>query len=846
MCPRQLFHQKRWMPGQNVTLAFSHTVIMTELLVPGNLNTQQLAAATKAVVAGSVFGEPLKITVGGTDYVTLVTDDGVRLVEPNAMVRLLSKTTASSDALIDFEEQHLYPFVRDVKRLDAEVAAKVASYLTDGLSPSAVVLFGSLHALVSARSKMALSVEAPVLMWYQQILNNPRVKNGLIPLFKIPYDKPAAPSRVPSAAVPKAASASEATAGPKVSAKAEAPKSEAPKPEAPKPERTGERKVDPSVTLKKPEGQILPKSGEDNYLITSALPYVNNVPHLGNIIGSVLSADFFSRYCKGRGYNTLFICGTDEYGTATETKAIEEKVTPLELCTKYHKIHKEVYDWFDIAFDHFGRTSAPEQTTISQDIFTKCYKNGYFEEHEQEQLYCTEHNGFLADRFVEGTCPKCQYDDARGDQCDSCGQLLDPMQLIKPRCKLDGATPESRKTKHMYLSLQKLQPELEKWIAENDTEHNWSKNSRVITQSWLRDGLLPRAITRDLKWGVPVPLEGYENKVLYVWFDAPIGYPSITATYTPEWEKWWKNPEEVRLFQFMGKDNVPFHTVIFPSCEIATGEKWTMLSNLSTTEYLQYEGGKFSKSRNLGVFGNNAKDIGIPSSVWRYYLASARPETSDSQFSWADFVARNNSELLANLGNLVNRVVKFSNAKYNGVVADFDPKDLADYPAFVADVNELLSKYNTAMSTQQLREGLEFGMRISSRGNQFLQENKLDNTLFSEHPAQCAAVIGVALNLLYVLSAVMAPFIPAACESIAEQLQAPLRRIPDTFDLAITGGHNIGKAAYLFSRIDDKKIDEWKSKYGGGANGNAAPEKEKKKNKKKAKAAKPAVEAEAK
>lgn len=810
---------------------------MTELLVPEKLDTLQLAAAAKAVAAGSVFGSAIKITVGPTEFVTLVVDDGARIVEPNAMVRYLSETSGQFDILIDFEEQSVYPLVKSVKPIDAETAAKLGPLLPQSLTPAAVILFGSLYALVSARSKTALAVDAPTLMWYQQQLNTPRVKNALASLSKLPYDKPAtnrASSRVPSQVLPKPAAKDVPKEGKEATKEAAKEVKEAP----PKPERTGAKKVNQKVALVKPEGKILPKEGEDNYLVTSALPYVNNVPHLGNIIGSVLSADFFARYCKGRGYNTLFICGTDEYGTATETKAIEENVTPLELCTKYHKIHKEVYDWFDIGFDHFGRTSTPEQTKISQQIFTECYENGYLEEHEQEQLYCTKHKGFLADRFVEGTCPKCNYDDARGDQCDSCGQLLDPMQLINPRCKLDGTTPESRVTKHMYLSLQKLQPKLEKWIEGNDTEKRWSKNSRVITQSWLRDGLLPRAITRDLKWGVPVPLEGYEDKVLYVWFDAPIGYPSITATYTEDWELWWKNPENVRLFQFMGKDNVPFHSVIFPSCEIASGEKWTMLSNLSTTEYLQYEGGKFSKSRNLGVFGNNAKDIGIPASVWRYYLASARPETSDSQFSWADFVARNNSELLANLGNLVNRVVKFSNAKYNGVVAEFNPQDLSDYNVFVADVNDLLSKYNTAMATQQLREGLELGMRISSRGNQFLQENKLDNTLFSEHPAQCAAVIGVALNLIYILSAVMSPFIPTACESMVQQLEAPLRKIPDEFDLAIEGGHNIGKAQYLFSRIDDKMIDEWKAKYGSGSGANDEAKDKKKKNKKKKSSAK--------
>src|SRR5690606_14338947 len=229
------------------------------------------------------------------------------------------------------------------------------------------------------------------------------------------------------------------------------------------------------------------------------------------------------------------------------------------------------------------------------------------------QLYCEKHDGFLADRFVEGTCPKCNYEDARGDQCDKCGNLLDPFELINPRCKLDGTTPIPRDSKHLFLSLDKLQPALEAWSRKASEEGNWSKNGRIITENWLKEGLRPRCITRDLKWGVPVPktVEGFENKVFYVWFDAPLGYPSITANYTPEWEKWWKNPEQVKLYQFMGKDNVPFHTVIFPGCEIGTGENWTLLHHISTAEYLQYENGKFSKSRGVGVFGDNAQATGI-------------------------------------------------------------------------------------------------------------------------------------------------------------------------------------------------------------------------------------------
>lgn len=579
--------------------------------------------------------------------------------------------------------------------------------------------------------------------------------------------------------------------------------------------RTGAVKINNNFAVKKQDAEILPIEGERNILITSALPYVNNVPHLGNIVGSVLSADIYARYCKARNYNTLFVCGTDEYGTATETKAIEEGCTPRELCDKYHKIHSDVYKWFQIGFDYFGRTTTEKQTEIAQDIFNKLNNNGYLEEHSMKQLYCEEHKAYLADRYVEGECPKCHYEDARGDQCDKCGGLLDPFELINPRCKLDNSKPIPRNSDHIFISLDKLEPRIKEWVEKSSREGGWSKNSRTITQSWLKEGLQPRCITRDLVWGTPVPLEKYKDKVLYVWFDATIGYVSITANYTDGWKKWWKDPENVQLYQFMGKDNVPFHSVIFPGSQLGTNENWTMLHHLSTTEYLQYEGGKFSKSRGVGVFGNNAKDTGVSPSVWRYYLASVRPESSDSHFSWSDFVARNNSELLANLGNFVNRLVKFVNAKYNGVVPEYDQKQLADFVKLEKDINSILSSYVSEMEQSHERRGLEIAMSLSARGNLFLQENKLDNSLFSEFPAKSDAVVGVGLNIVYSVASVIYPFMPEAAETIYKMLNAPAKKIDDKFYLCIEGGHNINKAEYLFKRIDEKEIENWRSKYGG-------------------------------
>jgi methionyl-tRNA synthetase len=307
------------------------------------------------------------------------------------------------------------------------------------------------------------------------------------------------------------------------------------------------------------------------------------VPHLGNIIGCVLSADVYARYCRLREYNTLYICGTDEYGTATETKALEEKVSCQALCDKYHELHKQTYEWFGIDFDHFGRTTTKQQTEIAQDIFLQLEKNGCVIQDKITQLYCEVHQSFLADRFVEGICPHCAYEDARGDQCDKCGKLLNATDLVKPRCKLDGASPILRESTHLFLNLTDAQPKLEAWFDEVSKAGGWSSNSITITGSWLKEGLKPRCITRDLTWGTPVPKAGFENKVFYVWFDAPIGYPSITANYTPEWQQWWKNSKDVKLYQFMGKDNVPFHTVIFPSTLMGTSEDWTLLHHLSTT-----------------------------------------------------------------------------------------------------------------------------------------------------------------------------------------------------------------------------------------------------------------------
>ncbi|KAL9162010.1 hypothetical protein ABFS82_07G059400 [Erythranthe guttata] len=572
----------------------------------------------------------------------------------------------------------------------------------------------------------------------------------------------------------------------------------------------------------------IPLAGKRNILITSALPYVNNVPHLGNIIGCVLSADVYARYCRNRGYNALYICGTDEYGTATETKAIEEGSSPQEICDKYHAIHKEVYEWFDISFDEFGRTSSPQQTEVCQAIFKKLWENDFFSENTMQQLYCDRCERFLADRLVEGNCPTpgCNYDCARGDQCDKCGKLLNPTELLEPKCKVCRDTPCIRDTNHLFIELPKLKDKLEEYISATSASGGWSHNAIQITNSWLREGLKPRCITRDLKWGVPVPHENFKDKVFYVWFDAPIGYVSITACYTAEWEKWWKNPENVELYQFMGKDNVPFHTVMFPSTLIGTGESWTMMKTISVTEYLNYESGKFSKSKGVGVFGNDVKDTNIPVEVWRYYLLANRPEGSDTKFEWADLRDKLKGELVGNLGNFINRVLKFiakgpgegyESAIPVGRCVDSHPptKD------FGCKVGKLVQEYVDAMEKVKLREALSKAMEISSAGNKYLEDPPYYKLYKTDEPT-CALALKTSAGVVYLLACLLEPFMPSFSVKVLTQLNWKCISLSD--DLVerakrpweiLPTSHKIGIPSPLFKKMEDEDVKFYTDKFAG-------------------------------
>lgn len=554
-------------------------------------------------------------------------------------------------------------------------------------------------------------------------------------------------------------------------------------------------------------------------LITSALPYVNNIPHLGNIIGCVLSADVFARYSKIAGYDVLFVSGNDEYGTTTETKALQEKVTPKELCDKYHKIHKEIYDWFNIDFSVFGRTSDPKQTEIVHSIFWDLYNNGYIIEDTLNQPYCEKCNMYLADRFVEGDCPHCGYEQAKGDQCEKCGKLLDPSELKNPRCAICKKTPVFKETKHLFLDLEELKPVLEKWVIDTALSNGWSNNALSVTKGWIEQGLKKRCITRDLKWGVPVPLKGYENKVFYVWFDAPIGYISITASKYENWADWWKNPGNVDLYQFMGKDNIPFHTVLFPASLFGTKQNWTMLKTISSTEYLNYEDLKFSKSRGTGVFGDMAKDTGIESDLFRYYLLRIRPEKSDTQFFWNDFMEKANGEIIANFANLANRVFQFVDKFFDGVI-----------PAFSENGNSLFSQVDIQKEAKliirdfedvELKKALMDALSLSSIGNKFFQD-KAPWALIKTDKQAAGDIIGSLAALVKDLSILLSPFIPTAVDKIFEILKISKDKLnlDNIGEYSYIKNAKINKPVILFNKLEKEKMEELREKFAGSKNEN--------------------------
>ena len=539
---------------------------------------------------------------------------------------------------------------------------------------------------------------------------------------------------------------------------------------------------------------------QQKILVTSALPYVNNIPHMGTIIGCVLSADVFARYHRSQGNKVLFVCGADEHGTATETKALEEGVTPRQLCDKYYAIHKEIYDWFGISTDIFGRTSAENHHTIVQDIFEDIKRNGYIIERDVEQAYCENDKKFLADRFVEGECPHCHFGNARGDQCDGCGKLLDPLELINPKCKVCGNAPLQKTSTHLFLDLAKLQPRLASWVEKQSVAGEWTENAITTTKAWLDRGLEPRAITRDLSWGVPVP--GMPGKVFYVWFDAPLGYISITGQLAgTDWASWWQDPGNVRLYQFMAKDNIPFHTILFPATMLATGKDWTMLHHIDSTEYLQHEDGKFSKSRGIGLFGDDAVACGVPADVFRYYLLVNRPESADTIFSWKDLQEKLNKELLANIGNLVNRTLVFIQKYHDSTVTEsvLDEKSANFFEYAI----ELETQITDLLERCKEKDAIRAIMALSTRCNQYFQEAEPWRTR-TEDPAACTLAMFVLSNLIKDLAILLGPFLPTTSDRIFAQLGVTRKSWADLGNLSVKG--KIGTPEPLFAKLEDKDL----------------------------------------
>jgi len=500
-------------------------------------------------------------------------------------------------------------------------------------------------------------------------------------------------------------------------------------------------------------------------LITSALPYVNNQPHLGNIIGSVLSGDVYSRYCKKIGDDAVFICGTDEYGTATEMEAMRQGIHPSEIVLKNRKLHEEVYRWMNIEFDHFGHSSCKEHSEFVQSVFLNCYKNGFFEDKIVEQYFCEKCAQFLADRYVEGTCKHCGYHDARGDQCDACKRCLHTADLENPRCSICSDTPILKPYRHLFLRLDELQPHIKRAI--DPKLDAWTANACNVYNEWIKKDIHSRCMTRNLKykWGVPVPLAGYEDVVFYVWFDAPIGYYTFLSQIKKDWREWLA---DAKVVQFMGKDNVPFHSIIFPGILLAYNDKTTdgfkfpIVDAICCTEYLTFCKEKFSKSRKVGIFGMDlvTKDLGC-SDFWRFYLIKRRPETKDADFSIDDFILQTRGELIANFGNFCNRTLMYIKKRMGCVfsVHELDSED----EKLVSDVNGLLKEYNELMEKGCLKDGLSKAFEISSCGNKYLQSLQTNKEKMASGYSLCC-------SLLRLLSHIMEPFVPEASQKLKKML----------------------------------------------------------------------------
>lgn len=541
-------------------------------------------------------------------------------------------------------------------------------------------------------------------------------------------------------------------------------------------------------------------------LVLCALPYTNNVPHVGNIVGSHLPADIFARFCRLRGWETVFIGGTDENGTPTEIASLELGITPKLLTDTLHDVHKKIYDWFLISYDNFSRTSKPIHHKTTQEIFLRIYENGYVSEGKLKLPFCEKDNLFLPDRYVEGICPYCGNVNARGDQCEKCTKLLDPDRLISPRCKICGSAPKIVETKHLFLNLDKLESKLEKWIKGNK---HWKEQVTALALGWLKEGLKPRCITRDLKWGVKVPLKEYENKTLYVWFDAPIGYISSTKEWAEkvrrpkEWEKYWKG-QETKIYNFLGKDNIPFHTIFWPSMLIADG-RFNLPYQVIGLQYCNYEGGKISKSKNWGVFCEKIPEAGLDVDIWRYYFTHVIPEMRDSDFKWKEFEERINNELVANLGNFIHRTLTFIWNNFDGKIPKPEKLNESD-KRLLRSANETLKKVGEMIENVRLRDGISEIIAFSIESNKYFQENEP-----WRGGERSRTTTYICASICKAFAILIAPYLPKSSERLWHQLNLKEKLSwHETEKIELEPGHRINKPKILFKKIERGEIEKVK------------------------------------
>ncbi len=554
------------------------------------------------------------------------------------------------------------------------------------------------------------------------------------------------------------------------------------------------------------------QNSPNRFTITAALPYTNGPVHIGHLAGVYVPADIYARFQRIQGKDVAFVCGSDEHGVPITIKAKKEGITPQEVVDKYHAIIKKSFQDFGITFDNYSRTSAKVHHDTASEFFKKLYEDGKFIEQTTEQFYDKEANQFLADRFILGTCPKCGYEESYGDQCENCGTSHNATDLINPKSSITGNTPSLKETKHWFLPLDQYEPWLKEWIVEGHKK-DWKSNVYGQCKSWIDDGLRPRAVTRDLDWGIPVPVEGADGKVLYVWFDAPIGYISATKEWAEkegkDWEPYWKD-KDTKLLHFIGKDNIVFHCIIFPSMLKAEGS-YILPNNVPANEFLNLEGNKISTSKNWAVWLHEyLEDFPNQQDVLRYVLTANAPETKDNDFTWADFQARNNNELVAVFGNFINRVVVLTNKYYDGIVptpselSETDVETLKTLQESPALIEESLERY-------RFREAQGRMMNVARLGNKYLADEEPWKT-FKTDEERTKTVLFVSLQIASALAVLCEPFLPFTSEKLnsilchSELDSEPTWKDVSTKETLLPSGHQIGKGELLFSKIEDEQM----------------------------------------